>query len=418
MSEQTVLDNGVRIISEKLPARTVCLGVWADVGSREEDATDNGCSHFLEHMLFKGTTSRSALQIARELDVLGGMSNAFTSRESTCYYATVLDDKLPKFVELVSDIFLNSILDQEEVERERQVILQEISMVEDTPDEQIHDLFSTVFWGEKSVGNTVLGHREVVAAMDSRQLFDHMARFYTADRVVITAAGNVRHSDLVALVAEPFSKMKPALGLIDRQPPDQLPPARRIFAKTLEQAHIVMGANGCAARSADRYKHLLLNIVLGGNMSSRLFQEIREKRGLAYSIYSYLASYLDCGYAGIYVGVEPDTASQVVALIAREIDKVCRERVTDEELADAKDYAKAGLFLAADNMEARMMRLARNEFCYGRNVPMSEVAEAIERLTPDDLLRQAQEIFKKRALSAIILGPLTDGDIDWSPLDW
>src|SRR3989339_275969 len=188
MFQKTVLGNGVRILSERLPARTVSLGVWVDVGSRDEGESDNGCSHFVEHMLYKGTPTRNAQQIARELDVLGGMSNGFTSRESTCYYATVLDDNLARLVELVSDIFLNSSLAQEEIERERQVILQEISMVEDMPDEQIHDLFSTMFWGEKSVGNTVLGHREVVAAMDTGKLHDHMARFYTADRVMITAA--------------------------------------------------------------------------------------------------------------------------------------------------------------------------------------------------------------------------------------
>jgi predicted Zn-dependent peptidase len=186
----------------------------------------------------------------------------------------------------------------------------------------------------------------------------------------------------------------------------------------LEQTHLVIGANGSPARSEDRYKHLLMNIVLGGNMSSRLFQEVREKRGLAYSIYSYLASYIDCGYTGVYVGVEPETSSQVVEVIAHEINRLCQEPVSAGEIADAKDYAKAGLFLAADNMEARMMRLARNEFCYGRNVTMAEVAQAIDRITPTDLLTQAREIFLKRPLSAVALGPLTEGDIDWQPLDW
>lgn len=417
MFQKTVLGNGVRILSEQLPARTVSLGVWVDVGSRDEGESNNGCSHFVEHMLYKGTPARNAQQIARELDVLGGMSNGFTSRESTCYYATVLDDKLAKLVELLADIFLNSNFAQEEVERERQVILQEISMVEDMPDEQIHDLFSTMFWGEKSVGNTVLGHREVVAAMDAAKLHAHLARFYTADRVMITAAGNVRHDELVDLLTGPFSRLAPAGMQPDRFPPEPLPPARRIFSKSLEQVHVVLGANGCSARSEDRYRHLLMNIILGGNMSSRLFQEIREKRGLAYSIYSYLSSFLDCGYAGIYMAVEPETVNQTVELIAHEIDTLCRLPVGAFELADAKDFAKAGLFLAADNMEARMMRLARDEFYFKRYVPMAEVAEAIDGITIDDVTAMAKQVFQQRPLSATALGPLTEGDINWLALD-
>jgi predicted Zn-dependent peptidase len=393
------------------------MGVWVDVGARDEHDLISGCSHFVEHMLFKGTSSRNASQIAMELDVLGGMSNAFTGKDATCYYGIVLDSQLPRLVDLFADFLRNSLFADEEIERERQVILQEISMVEDTPEEQVHELFEGLLWGHHPLGHTILGPVEVVSRLDRQKLLDHVQTFYTPDRLVFAAAGNVQHQQFRDLIADSFAGLPPYEGTgRRRRAPQELPPVRKVYHKPLEQVHVTMGTYGMAVTSAERYKLMLLNILLGGNMSSRLFQEIREKRGLAYAVHSYLDAYADSGYLGIYLGVNADNLNASLALIRDELAKLATRTVAAAELANAKDYARSGLLLAADNLEMRMTRIARNELYYGRDVGFDEVLAELARVSAEDLRQLAGRLFD-RGMTAAVLGPVADKDVDWRLLD-
>jgi predicted Zn-dependent peptidase len=415
--QKTVLDNGIRIITEKIPSRTVSAGIWVDVGARDEQPHNNGSAHFVEHMLFKGTPSRTAQEIAQEFDTLGGMSNAFTSGETTSYYATVLDDQVERVAGLMGDIFLNSLFEEDEVVREREVVLQEISMVEDTPDDRIHELFTGSLWGEHPLGYTVLGRREVVAAMDSTSLREYMRSEYTPERIVIAASGNVDHARFCHLWQKQMGNLSGLnRGNSRRRQPTPLAPVRKLHKKNLEQAHLVLGTYGLPLVAPERYVLYLLHVLLGGNMSSRLFQEVREKEGLAYSIYSYLSSFTDSGYLGVYLGVDPTVVNKAMALVAKEITGLRQNSVSEELLARAKDYAKAGIFLSAENMESRMTRIARNELTFGRYVSFDEVAAGFDQVRPEDISDLAGRLFSK-PLFATVLGPLKAKDVDWHPLD-
>jgi len=417
--QKTVLDNGVRIVTEQVAhCRTAAVGIWVDVGSRDEHGRNRGCAHFVEHMFFKGTEKRSARQIALELDGLGGTANAYTTRESTCFYATVLDSHLPQLVELFSDLFLHSVFAEEEVERERQVILQEFAMVEDTPDELLHDLFVADLWGTHPLGAPVLGDREVVAAMDSDTLIDYVRSGYRPERIVIAAAGNIQHDAFVALWQDAFAALPAAAPTTGgaRQVPQPVAPVRKVYSRSFEQLHLVLGTYGLSVASPDRYTLYLLNVLLGGNMSSRLFQEIRENRGLAYSVSSDVSAYTDSGTLDISLGIEAGTANQVLELVTRELRRFRREEVSAEELTNAKEYVRGGLYLSADNMDSRMTRLARNEFCYGRFVSLDEVATAFSRVTAADIRRLADLLFA-RPFAGAALGPVKPAQINWQLLD-
>ena len=415
MFNKTTLPNGIRIVTESLlHSKVVSVGVWIDVGSRDEHDLNSGSAHFVEHMLFKGTGTRSAQEISRELDVLGGSANAFTARENTCLHATVLDSNLPKLVELFKDLLGNSLFAGEEIERERQVILQEINMVEDMPDDHIHDLFAGLLWGLHPLGKTILGSHEIVSAMDSKKLREYVQKYYTTDKIIISAAGNVDHNEFVSLWQKVFDKFDQVNDpVLKRNKPVQIPASRKIYAKPLEQAHVLLGTYGLSAVDEDRFGYLLLNVLLGGNMSSRLFQEIREKRGLAYSIFSYISSYSDCGYLAIYLGVDRDSVNESLSLVAREISTLQNTPVTGEELMNAKDFIKSGMFLAMENMEAIMTRIAKNEMYFGKYIPLAEVVESIDHVTGEDILRLANKIFSRQELTIVGLGPLEKVGIDW-----
>ncbi|MDF1576816.1 MAG: pitrilysin family protein [Desulfurivibrionaceae bacterium] len=409
MYKKTVLDNSLRIVTERLPSRLVSIGIWVEIGSRDEDDCNNGTAHFVEHMFFKGTRLRSAQQIAKELDMLGGMSNAFTSAEHTCFYLTVIDDRLGAAVELLADLFLNSAFAPEEIDRERQVILQEIAMVEDTPDDLVHEMFSALYWRGHGLANPVLGRGEVVSALDCKRLTEFVRVNYRPERIVIAAAGNVDHRSFAELCRNRFKMAPPA----DERPPERRPPqpdsfgARRIVERSLEQAHTVMGTTGLPVDSPDRYKHLLLNSILGGNMSSRLFQEIREKRGLAYSVFSYLSTNSDSGYTGIYLGVDPGSWTQAVELIHKELAKLRLEGITEAELAGAAEYARGGIYLAAENMEVRMVSLAKNEFSFGRYLSIEELTDAIAGVRREGINELAGALFAEEHLPMCVVGPIS-----------
>lgn len=423
----TTLDNGVRVVTESTPSRVVSVGLWVEVGARDEHDLTNGSSHFVEHMIFKGTPKRDAHRVSREFDVMGGAANAFTATEATCYHATVLADSLPRLVDLLSDIVFNSSFATQEVENEREVILQEIAMVEDTPDDLVHDLFNRMLWGRHPLGNSILGPPRVISALTPSRLQDFHRRHYIPSRILISAAGRVEHQAFCRLWEDALSGLDGCsvdgedgrgggAARLARRTPEYQEPLRQVVYRDLEQAHLVLGTYGLAESSPHRYAGHLLNTVLGGNMSSRLFQEIREKRGLAYSVFSYLNANSDSGTLGIYLGIDPQSASEAMELTAKQVRRLGDERLSDEVLTEARDYMRAVIMLAEENMEARMSRLARNVITFGRPIPLEEILADLERVSADDIRQLAAEIFRK-PLSALALGPLDDELLEWDLLD-
>jgi len=379
MYRKTVLKNGVRIISERLAHfRSVSLGIWVDVGSRDEVEKENGVSHFIEHMSFKGTRNRSSLQIAKELDAIGGLSNAFTGKENTCFHSKVLDKHFPLMADILSDIFLNSIFDPQDMERERQVILQEINMVEDTPDEHIHVLFNRIFWPDHPIGMPILGTVKTVPFIKKETVLNYIKRFYSPHRIVISAAGNIDHGAMVDFFQPLFESLEPG----DQGPSRSIPRVHSDIScnhKELEQVHICLGGKAPPLSSERRFAGAILNTILGGNMSSRLFQEIREKRGLAYSVYSFLSAYMDTGLFGVYVGTGPLEVNRALGVIAAEINKIRRGEISRSDLSAAQEHLIGGILLGSESTDSRMMRLARNEYLFGRYQSFEELVSHLER---------------------------------------
>lgn len=405
MPMKTSLPNGIRIVSKKMPhVRSVSMGVWVDVGARDESDTQSGLSHFIEHMIFKGTARRTAYQIAKEFDAIGGHTNAFTSMENTCYHAKVMDDHQETMVDILSDIFLNSVFDPNEVERERPVIFQEISMVEDTPEEYIHVLSGSNFWGAHPLGRSILGSRENILNFTEESLKDYFFRFYHPERIVISVAGNVDHQRFIDLLTPTFGSIKAGPPLPERTTP-RLRPNTTVHPKALEQVHVCLAAMGLSVTDPRRFAFSLMNTIVGGNMSSRLFQEIREQRGLAYSVYSFLTSHVDIGMFGVYTGVAVDNVHQTLELILKALARLRQDPVTDDELRDAKEYTKGNLLLAAESVDNQMVRLAQNEMHFGTYIPLEQVVQKINAVTKEEILSLAQSLFRADQVSLTLLGP-------------
>jgi len=405
-TDKMVLPNGVRLVSQNMPhTRSVSMGVWVNVGSRDETDPENGLSHFIEHMIFKGTRKRTAFQIAKEFDAIGGHTNAFTTMEHTCYHAKVLDSQVETMVDILTDIFLNSVFDPREVERERPVILQEIGMVEDSPDEYIHYLAGHHFWSDHPLGRSILGTREHITSFGSEAIRQFFHRLYQPGRIVIAAAGNLEHRRLVDLVGPAFESVSPGNGF-----PERVAPSSRgrvdIHLRDLEQVHICLGTAGLAVTDPRRYAFSLLNTILGGNMSSRLFQEVREKRGLAYAVYSFIAAHVDTGMFGVYLAVSPAQTLAAVELVAGELAKLTREPVDPAELKGAIEYTKGSLLLAAESADTQMVRAAQNEIHFGTDIPLPTVIQAVESTTAEDLLQLASDLFRRDRMVLTLLGPV------------
>jgi predicted Zn-dependent peptidase len=390
------------------------MGVWVNVGARDERAEQGGLSHFLEHMIFKGTERRTALQIAKEFDAVGGQCNAFTSKENTCYYAKVMDIHLDVMIDLLSDIFLNSVFHPSEVERERQVILQEIGMLEDTPDEHIHVLLSRALWGNHPLGRSILGTHDTVTKFDSDTIKQCFNRAYQSDRIVITAAGNVQHGSFVESIARTFGVVRKGNSVAERTKPT-MNYVTTAHPKNLEQVHICLGTEGVHTTDPRRHACALLNVIMGGNMSSRLFQEIRERRGLAYSVYSFALSYSDTGLMGVYVGADKANTEEVLGLINREMCRLKEKPVESSELQNAKEHLKGGLYLAAESTDNQMTRLAHNEIIFGRYIRLQELVDEVEKVTAEDILKLAEETFRNRAVSLSLLGPI-NGNVSYEEI--
>ena len=411
MVEKTILDNGIQVITEEIPGvHSVSLGVWVQAGSRDENPEECGISHFIEHMLFKGTKRRSPQQIAKEIDAVGGVLNAFTSKEFSSFYAKVLTEHLPVALDLLFDLFLNSQFAAEELEKERQVIVQEISMIEDTPDEYIHDLFSEAFWAGHPLSYPILGRLDTIGRMNRRQLKDFFVHHYLSVEPILVAAGNLTHEKFLKPVEKALGKIRPRPKRRKKQPP-RPHPNLLVKNKKLEQVHLLLGTQGLAAVHAQRYAVSILNTVFGGGMSSRLFQEIREKRGLAYSVYSFLSSFADSGMLGVYVGTGEKTLNRVLQIILREMHRLSEVYLKPQELRAAKEQLKGNLLLSLESTDSRMGRLAKNEIYFQRFIETPEIIEGIEKVTAAEVCQLAQQLFKPQFLSLTALGPVTEKEI-------
>lgn len=406
MEQKHVLPNGVRVLLEEIPhVRSASVGFWMDTGSKNETAENNGISHFIEHMLFKGTRTRSALDIAQSLEDKGGSLNAFTDKENTCFYARVLDDQVSLAIDVLSDMLLNSVFDPLELKRERRVVLEEIKMYEDTPDELVQDMFSLAFWGEHPLARPIAGTRGSMRGADRDQVFSYMDRFYTPDRLVVSVAGNFHPEAVLEQLASTVGRLERPATRLDQAPP-VANSAVKVKYKDIEQVHLCLGTEGVSIADPDRYAVTLLDAILGGGMSSRLFQEIREKRGMAYSISSYEVMYEDAGVFGIYAGCSPKQLDEVLRLSLAELDKAKGGDIAESELSRAKEQLKGGMLLSMESPRNRMSRMARNELCFGRLVSPEEVLAEIEKVTLKDLERVARQLFDPRTLTATVVGPV------------
>jgi len=409
MVVREVLDNGLRLITERMPqVRSVTIGVWLTRGSRHETNARSGIAHFVEHMLFKGTATRSAEDIAQAIDSIGGQLDAFTAKEYASYYIKVLDEHLPLAVDLLSDIVLRPAFEADEVEREKKVILEEIKMVEDTPDDLVHELFTQHFWEGHPLGRPILGSKETVESFTPELLRDYFRGAYVAPNMIVSAAGNLEHGQLRDLIAGAFGDVSAQGERFTEDPPAVVP---QVITRTkeLEQSHVCLGTNSYPQRHEDRYVSYILNTVLGGSMSSRLFQNVREKRGLAYSVFSGLSAYRDAGNITIYAGCATEAVEEVIALCVEELRTIKREPFPEAELARAKDHLKGSLMLSLENTASRMSHLARQEIYFDRHFGLDETLAGVQRVCGEDLLRVAADLFSNGALAATVLGPSATG---------
>ena len=411
---RSVLPGGLRVVTEFLPSvRSVSLGIWVGVGSRDEDVPHAGATHYLEHLLFKGTGRRTALEISAAMDAVGGEMNAFTAKEYTCYYARVLDSDLPLAVDILSDMITSSLITPKDVDAERDVVLEEIAMNEDDPSDTAHEAFTAKLFGDTPLGRPILGTTDSINAITRDQIFEHYRARYSPEHLVVAAAGNLDHDTVVALVTDAFG---PALDRAAEPAPPRLNGSHvpghagvgtKLISRGIEQANLVLGCEGLPRTDERRFALGVLNAAFGGGMSSRLFQEVREKRGLAYSVYSFSAQHADTGVWGVYVGCLPSKADDVLAICTEEISKVVDGGLTDAELARGKGQVRGSIVLSLEDPPSRMSRLGKSELVYPRLEPVEEVLAAIDAVTHDDVRAIATEILTRPKALAVV-GPFDD----------
>lgn len=409
MITTTTLDNGVRIVTQNIGyMHTVTTGIWVANGTRHEAPEDNGVAHFIEHMLFKGTKRRSAHQITREIDSMGGILNAFTGHEYVCYYAKVLAKFLPRAADLLADIFLNSTFPLDEIERERKVVLQEIKMRDDAPEEFIHDRFHQNFWRGQPLGMPVLGSEETVAGLSRPSILSHKNSRYRPQDIIIAAAGNVRHDELVAILAPLFSELSSQWQPVSS---DVFPPAGKevnLIEREMEQTLVCLGTRSLRYDHQDRHALFLLTTILGGGMSSRLFQEVREKKGLAYSVYSYIISHADSGALIVYAGTEKDNCREVIDIAQHEMSRLVTEEVPQDELDAAREQLKGKTLMSLESSDSLMTRLAKNEIYFQKQQSIEDVLANYDAVSSNDLQRVSQELFRSEYLHLEVMGQVAD----------
>lgn len=401
MIQKITLPNGLSILIEQIPTfRSVSIGIWVGTGSRFEEDHENGISHFLEHMFFKGTKTRTAVEIAEAFDAIGGQVNAFTSKEYTCYYAKVLDEHAPYAMDVLADMFFHSTFEEKELEKEKNVVFEEIKMVDDTPDDIIHDILSKACFGDHALGQPILGTVDTLKTFDANMLRDYMDRYYKADNVVISVAGNVS-DELIENIKAHFSHLEKSTTSKELIEPKFMTEkiARK---KDTEQAHLCLGYQGLKIGHDDIYSLVILNNILGGSMSSRLFQEIRESRGLAYSVFSYHSSYKDTGMVTIYAGTAPEQLDELYDAIMLTIDGLRNKGITEKELKNSKEQLKGNLMLSLESTNSRMSRNGKNELLLKRHKTLDEITEEINRVTIEKVNHMVNDIFTDEfALSLI-----------------
>ncbi len=405
-------ENGIRILTERMPnLRSVTSGFWVGVGSRDEPRELSGISHFIEHLLFKGTSRRTARRIAEEFDAMGGELNAFSAKEYTCFYCKVLDEKVEESFEVMADMLLRSLMRPQDVDAERKVILEEIAMHEDSPDDIIHDLFVSALWESHPLGQSVLGYQNVVRTLESEDMISYFGRFYHPENIVVAAAGNIEHAVIVDLV----ERLMDADGGQSRHERHSFVPEIRphtvVYDRPTEQAHIVLGTQGLQRQHPARFALAVLDNILGGGMSSRLFQKIREDRSLAYSVFSYHSMYVETGLIAVYAGTSPENTGAVLELIKEEIELLLEKGITPEELERAKGHIKGNLVLSLEDSGSRMTRLGKAEICQGEILSLDELLRRIDAVTADDVRRLAKDLFGKRQLVVTAIGPFGEKEI-------
>jgi predicted Zn-dependent peptidase len=409
----TQLPNGIKVITEAMPhVRSVSVGIWVGSGSRREAHEQNGVSHFIEHMLFKGTTSRTAEDIARSVDSIGGNLDAFTAKEMTCFNTKVLDDHLPIAMDVLSDLVLNPRFDQSDIDKEKGVVLEEIKMDADSPDYLVHEIFSSNFWKDHPLGRPILGTRDTVNALSREVIDDYYRSVYTPENLLVTAAGHLSHEHLVDLAAHRFSSLRPS-----GPPPENARPAThaRIVLrskKELEQVHICLGVPSYPIPHEDRFHCYVMNTLLGGGMSSRLFQNIRERQGLAYSVYSDINPYTDTGCLMVCAGTSLESIPKLVDSVMKEFRELKQDLVPEEELRRAKDHLKGSLMLSLESTSSRMSNLARQEMHFHRFFSLDELVESIEKVTAEEVQKVARTFFDQKLIALTVLGNLEGLKID------
>lgn len=402
-----ILPSGLTVLTESMPhIRSVSIGIWVRTGSRHEEAQANGISHFLEHMVFKGTKTRSAEDIARQVDSIGGNMDAFTAKECICFNMKVLDEHVPIALDVLSDLVLNPVFDADDLTRERGVILEEIKMDEDNPDYLVHEIFTQHFWKDHPLGKPIAGTKETVRRFDQQLILDYYRRHIHPDNLIIAAAGNVDAARFSSLVGERFQHFMPGKnGLHDTAPAIQARITMR-NKKSLEQVQICIGVPSNPISHERRYASYVLNTLLGGGMSSRLFQNIRERQGLAYAIFSELSPYRDTGCLSVYAGTSRQTAPKVVESVVSEFRKLKKDLIPADELRRAKDQLKGNLMLSLESSTARMSNLARQEMYFDRFFGLDEIIGRIEAVTSEELMQLAQEHFQSKNIAVTVLGNL------------
>jgi predicted Zn-dependent peptidase len=416
--EIATLKNGIRVISEEMGhVRSVSLGVWIRTGSRREASEENGISHFIEHMLFKGTKNRSAEEIARSVDSIGGGLDAFTAKEMVSYNTKVLDEHLPVAFDVLADLVRNPLFREEDIEKEKGVILEELKMDVDNPEYLLHDIFSSNFYKDHPLGKPIIGSKDTIRAFDRSMIDDYYQRYYSPSNILITAAGNLNHAELVDLAREHFEDLKISAQLAPEVAP--VPHARLVFRNktSLEQTHLYMGVPAYPFPHELRFACYTLNTILGGGMSSRLFQNIREKQGLAYAVYSELSMYRDTGCMAIYAGTAVETAGKVIDSIVKELRELKENLVPAEELRRAKDNLKGSLMLGLESTSSRMGNLARQDLYFRRFFTLDEMLESIEVVSAEQVQMIAREFFDPKNITLAVLGNLGDFRIKREELD-
>ncbi|MBN1880626.1 MAG: insulinase family protein [Deltaproteobacteria bacterium] len=410
MFHKRSIGSGITFLSEHIPyVHSVSLGIWVTSGSVFDGDKTRGIAHFVEHMIFKGTHKRDAFAIVKEIDDVGGVLNAYTSKEYTHFYVKVLKEDLPLAVDIITDIFLNSTFPVDEIDREKRVVIQEVKMVEDSPEEYVHELAFERMWDSHPLGYSILGDDRTINGFHRDVLLEYVGTHHVRDNIMVGAVGNLEDTDLESLLSTALRDV--AEGSHGKLLPPRFLPGSVVRERDIEQVHAVVSFPALNFSHPKRYAQFVLNTIIGGGMSSRLFQEIREKRGMAYNVYSYLNTFREAGVMGVYAGTEPDRVSELTAVLERELSRIAKEAVTDDEIRSAKGQIKGNVLLGLESMSARLGRMGKNEMYFGRQVSAEEIHKKIEAVTIDDVSEVAREVIDLDGASSVFLGPVTDSDL-------